>query len=49
MKVFFLGPYSDKGMSSLMDSSYDARVKAVGEMYEKAGAKLESVTYLQGD
>ena len=49
MRVFFLGAYSDKGMSGLMESRYDARVKAVGEMYEKAGAKLEPVTYLQGD
>ena len=49
MKVFFLGPYSDKCMSGLMESSYDARVKAVGEMCEKAGAKLGSVTHLQGD
>ena len=40
MKVFFLGAYSDQGMSGLMDSSYDARVKAVSEMGEKAGAKL---------
>ena len=36
-------------MSGLMESSYDARVKVVGEMCEKAGAKLGSVTYLQGD
>ena len=49
MKVFFLGAYSDQGMSGLMESSYDARVKAVSEMCEKAGAKLGSVTYLQGD
>ena len=49
MKVFFLGAYSDEGMSGLMESSYDARVKAVSEMCEKAGAKLGSVTYLQGD
>ena len=49
MKVFFLGAYSDEGMSGLMESSYDARVKAVSEMCDKAGAKLGSVTYLQGD
>ena len=49
MKVFFLGAYSDQGMSGLMESSYDARVKAISKMCEKAGAKLGSVTYLQGD
>ncbi len=49
MKVFFIGVYSDQGMMGLMKSSYAARVKAVGEMCEKAGAKLGSLTYLQGD
>ena len=32
----------------MMASSYDARVKAVSSMVERAGAKLGSVDYLQG-
>jgi uncharacterized protein with GYD domain len=48
MKVFFLGAYSDKGREGMMASSYDARVKAVSAMVERAGAKLGSVDYLQG-
>jgi uncharacterized protein with GYD domain len=48
MKVFFLGAYSDKGREGMMASSYDARVKAVSSMVERAGAKLGSVDYLQG-
>lgn len=48
MKIFFLGAYSDKGREGMMSSSYDARVKAVSAMVEKAGAKLGSVDYLQG-
>ena len=48
MKVFFLGAYSDKGREEMMASSYDARVKAVSSMVERAGAKLGSVDYLQG-
>ena len=48
MKVFFLGAYSDKGREGMTASSYDARVKAVSAMVEKAGAKLGSVDYLQG-
>ena len=47
MKVFFLGAYSDKGREGMMSSSYDARVKAVSAMVEKAGAKLGSVDYLR--
>ena len=43
MKVFFLGAYSDKGREGMMASSYDARVKAVSAMVERAGAKLGSV------
>ena len=46
--LFFLGAYSDKGREGMMSSSYDARVKAVSAMVEKAGAKLGSVDYLQG-
>ena len=48
MKVFFLGAYSEKGRAGMMDSSYDARIKAVSAMLAKAGAKLGSVDYLQG-
>ena len=48
MKVFFLGTFSEKGMSGLMQSSYVARVEAVGDMCEKVGAKLGSLTFLQG-
>ena len=48
MKVYFLGAYSDQGREGMMTSSYDARVKAVSAMVEKAGAKLGSVDYLQG-
>ncbi len=48
MKVFFLGAYSEKGRAGMMESSYDARVKAVREMLAKAGAKLGTVDYLQG-
>ena len=47
MKVFFLGAYSDKGREGMMASSYDARVKAVSSMVERAGAKLGSVDYLR--
>lgn len=49
MKVYFLGTYSDKGRIGMMESSYDARVSAVRAMLEKAGAKLGSVNYLQGN
>ena len=49
MKVYFLGAYSDRGRAGMMDSSYDARVSAVSSMLAKAGAKLGSVDYLQGD
>ena len=49
MKVYFLGAYSEKGRAGMMDSSYDARVSAVSAMLAKAGAKLGSVDYLQGD
>ena len=48
MKVFMLGSYSKAGREGLMQSSYSARVKAVNTMVEKIGAKLGSVTYLQG-
>ena len=48
MKVYFLGAYSEKGLAGMMSSSYDARVKAVSAMMERAGAKLGSVEYLQG-
>ena len=48
MKVFFLGTFSEKGLSGLMQSSYAARVKSVGEMCEKVGATLCSLTFLQG-
>ena len=37
-----------KGREGMMASSYDARVKAVSAMVERAGAKLGSVDYLQG-
>lgn len=48
MRVFFLGAYSEKGRAGLLDSSTAARVTAVTTMVEKAGAKLGSLTYLQG-
>jgi len=48
MKVYFLGAYSEKGLAGMMSSSYDARVKAISAMLERAGAKLGSVDYLQG-
>ena len=48
MKVFFLGAYSEQGRAGMMESSYGARVNAVGEMLAKAGAKLGTVDYLQG-
>ena len=48
MKVFFLGAYSEKDRAGMMDSSYDARIKAVSAMLAKAGAQLGSVDYLQG-
>ena len=48
MKVFFLGGYSEKGRAGLLDSSAATRVTAVTVMVEKAGAKLGSLTYLQG-
>ena len=48
MRVFFLGAYSEKGRAGLLDSSTAARVTAVTAMIEKAGAKLGSLTYLQG-
>ena len=48
MKVFFLAAFNDEGLAGLMKSSYAARTKAMENMAEGAGGKLNNLTFLQG-